>query len=157
MLILCTVLHFSVDGVCGAVLAEYAVYEEIFSMVVYYFGLYSVIAFGLQWITGLILDRRKDFVIHALVLAPVFLASGMITGLGIFWQAVLLGIGNCLFHVSAGILILERYTGFKEPGIFVSSGALGLALGLQEFVSAFAFEAVCAVFTGNILQFRLKL
>lgn len=156
MLILCTVLHFSVDGVCGAVLAEYAVHEEIFSRVVYYFGLYSLIAFGFQWLTGLILDRRKDFLIYALILAPVFLASGMISGLGIFWQAVLLGIGNCFFHVSAGILILERYNHFREPGIFVSSGALGLALGLQEYVSAFTFEIICAVFTFIAVIYALK-
>ncbi|MBQ7578848.1 MAG: hypothetical protein IJT21_11355 [Synergistaceae bacterium] len=156
MLYLCTVLHFSVDGLCGAVLASYAVNEPDFDKIIYYFGLYTVIAFGLQFLAGLLLDRRKNFVLPAFVAAPVLLAGGLFTSLGIFWQVILIALGNCLFHVSAGVLILTQYKNFREPGIFVSSGALGLGLGLAEIISAPIFEAICVIFTLIALYFAKK-
>ena len=40
------------------------------------------------------------------------------------------GIGNALFHVGSGAEILELYRGrAAEPGIFVSTGALGIYAG----------------------------
>ena len=154
MLFVCTVLHFAVDGVCGAVLADYAVNEEIFSNIVHYFSVYSVIAFGGQWFAGLILDRHKNLLLPFLCAAPVFLAGGLIDSAEILFQAVSLAVGNCLFHVAGGVLILERSQNFREPGIFVSSGAAGLGLGLHRLISAFVFEALCLFFTA-IAIFRL--
>ena len=156
MLFLCTLLHFAVDGLCGAVLANYAVNEPDFDRIIYYFGLYTVIAFGLQFLAGLILDRRKNFVLAAFALAPVFLAGGFIKSLGIFLQVILIALGNCLFHVSAGVLILTQYKNFREPGIFVSSGAIGLGLGLAEMISALIFESICVIFTLTALYFAKK-
>ncbi|MBQ4402396.1 MAG: hypothetical protein II832_09545 [Synergistaceae bacterium] len=147
LLLLCTILHFSVDGVCAAVLAEYAVNEPDFSWIVYYFELYNLIAFGGQWLAGLVLDKYRNFVVPSLAVVPLILAMGFFHGAGIFWQAVFIALGNCVFHVSAGILILEHYSGFKEPGIFVSSGAVGLGLGLYRIAGALFFESVCAVCT----------
>ena len=50
MLFLHTLQHFTVDGICGAVLAAYAVNESYFEPIAYYFGLYNLIAFGSQWL-----------------------------------------------------------------------------------------------------------
>ena len=147
LLFLCTVLHFTVDGVCAAVLAKYAITEPDFTNIVYYFGLYNIIAFGGQWLAGLILDKRRTLILPSLCIVPLLLSGGFVTRAGILFQAVSVALGNCLFHVAAGILILERYSGFREPGIFVSSGAVGLGLGLHGLVSAPVFEAVCAVCT----------
>lgn len=151
MLLLCTISHFAVDGVCGAVLADYAVNEPNFDEILYYFGLYTVIAFGLQWLAGLILDKRKNLILPAFAAAPVLLAGGLFTGLGTFLQVVLIASGNCLFHVSAGVMILTRSQNFREPGIFVSSGAIGLGLGLAQLVNAMIFEVICVIFTGTAL------
>ncbi|MBQ7220271.1 MAG: hypothetical protein IJS28_04750 [Synergistaceae bacterium] len=156
MLILCTILHFSVDGVCAAVLAKYAIHEPDFSNIVYYFSLYNLIAFGGQWLAGLILDKRKSLVLPSLAVVPLLLAGGFVSSAGILFQAVSVALGNCLFHVAAGILILERYSGFREPGIFVSSGAVGLGLGLHGLVGAPVFEAVCVVCTVLALVHVLK-
>ena len=147
LLLLSTILHFTVDGVCAAVMAKYAVNEPDFTNIVYYFGLYNVIAFGGQWLAGLIFDKRRSLILTSLCLVPLFLAGGLVTRAGILFQAVSVALGNCLFHVAAGILILERYSGFREPGIFVSSGAVGLALGLHRLVPASAFEILCVVCT----------
>ena len=156
MLFLCTLLHFAVDGLCGAVLANYAVNEPDFDKIVYYFGLYTVIAFGLQFLAGLILDKRKNLILPAFGLAPVLLAGGLIKSLGIFGQVILIALGNCLFHVSAGVLILTRYKNFREPGLFVSSGAIGLGLGLAEMISALIFESICVIFTLTALYCAKK-
>ena len=156
LLFLCTLLHFTVDGVCAAVLAGYAVNEPDYSMIVYYFGLYNLIAFGGQCLAGLILDRWKSLILPSLAAVPVLLAGGFLQTAGIFWQSVLVALGNCMFHVSAGILILERYGNFREPGIFVSSGAVGLGLGLYQIVGATFFEAVCILGTAITLFLLLK-
>ena len=147
LLFLCTVLHFTVDGVCAAVMAKYAVNEPDFTNIVYYFSLYNIIAFGGQWLAGLILDKRRSLILPSLCLVPLLLAGGLVTRSGILFQAVSVALGNCIFHVAAGILILERYSGFREPGIFVSSGAVGLGLGLHRLVPASVFEIVCVVGT----------
>ena len=156
LLLLCTILHFSVDGVCAAVLAKYAVNEPDFSSIVYYFGLYNVIAFGGQWLAGLVLDKKKGLILPSLCLVPVLLAGGFLDGAGILFQAVSIALGNCLFHVAAGIIILEGYEGFREPGIFVSSGAVGLGLGLRQFVGAIPFETVCIICTAITVYLLVK-
>ena len=155
LLALCTVLHFSVDGVCAAVLASYAVHEPDYSNIVYYFWLYNFIAFGGQWLTGIFLDKYKKVIVPALAVVPVMLGIGLLN-ISILWRAVSVAVANCLFHVAAGILILERYENFKEPGIFVSSGAVGLGLGLNRFMGAVTFEVICAVFTAIALFTLIK-
>jgi len=153
MLFLCTLQHFAVDGICGAALAAYAVNENFLEPIIFFFGLYNLIAFGTQFFVGWLLDRRTDFLSHAPIIALILLAAGCVDELGMTSQVILLGAGNSLFHVAAGSVILRRYSTFKEPGIFVSSGAIGLALGLNSFVDEKIFLAVYAA-AATIFFFR---
>ena len=143
MLFLCTLLHLAVDGVCGAALAAYAVQEPDFANIVYHFHLYSLIAFGGQWLTGWALDRKMNWILPGLALVPLLLGLGVMPGFGILAQAVLLGVGNCVFHVAAGIMILRRYPNYTGPGVFVSSGAIGLGLGINRICGAAFFLCLC--------------
>lgn len=145
MLALYTLEHFAVDGICGATLAAYAVTEEFLEPIIYYFCLYNAIAFGSQFAFGYLLDRKTNFLPNAPILSLVLLSAGTISELGIFNQAVLLGLGNSIFHVAAGSLVLRSYNTYKEPGIFVSSGAIGLALGINLLVPAQIFLPIYAV------------
>ena len=142
VLTLLTLAHFSVDGVCGAALAAYAVNEPYFAPIVYYFGLYNLIAFGGQWCAGWLFDERRRAALPALFVAAALLGGGLVSSLPVWLWASLLGLGNCLFHAAAGSLVLRRYDDFTAPGIFVSSGAVGLGLGLGQFVPAAAFFAL---------------
>ena len=151
MLFLCTLLHLTVDGVCGAALAAYAVNEPEYANIVYYFHLYSPIAFGGQWLAGLALDRKVNWVLPGLAVVPVLLGLGALRGPGVLVQAVLLGLGNCVFHVAAGILILRRYHGYGEPGIFVSGGAIGLGLGINQICGPALFLCACAAATVAVI------
>ena len=150
MLAIFTVLHFLVDGICAAVMAAYAVQEPLLAPIVYYFGLYNGIAFGTQWLTGWLLDKKENWIRYAFLFVPVTLGAGTQFALGIQVQTVLLGIGNSIFHVAAGSLVLRRYTTFKELGIFVSSGAVGLALGLNCIVGPYPFLLACAVLSVTV-------
>ena len=152
MLIAYTLQHLTVDGICGAALANYAVNEEYFEPIVYYFGMYNLIAFGLQAATGFFLDRHKNFLRPAFLISLVALSLGTLPTIGIFAQVICLGFGNCLFHVSAGSTVLQRYKNYKELGLFVSSGAIGLALGLNQLVGAEIFLTFYALLTAFVLK-----
>ena len=145
MLTIFTALHFLVDGICAAAMAAYAVQEPSLAPIVYYFGLYNAIAFGTQWLTGWFFDKQENRIRYAFLFVLVTLGLGTQSALGIKAQTLLLGLGNSVFHVAAGSLVLRRYTTFKELGIFVSSGAVGLALGLNCIVGACPFLLVCTV------------
>ncbi len=139
MLAIFTVLHFLVDGICAAAMAAYAVQEPLLAPIVYYFGLYNAIAFGTQWLTGWLFDKKESWIRYAFLFVLLTLGLGTQSALGIRTQTLLLGIGNSVFHVAAGSLVLRRYTTYKELGIFVSSGAVGLALGLNCIVGPYPF------------------
>ena len=124
MLAIFTVLHFLVDGICAAAMAAYAVKEPLLASIVYYFGLYNAIAFGTQWLTGWLFDKKENWIRYAFLFVLLTLGLGTQSALGIQTQTLLLGIGNSVFHVAAGSLVLRRYTTYKELGIFVSSGAV---------------------------------
>ena len=145
MLGIFTALHFLVDGICAAAMAAYALQEPSLAPIIYYFGLYNAIAFGTQWLTGWLFDKKKNQIRYAFLFVLVTLGLGTQAVLGIKAQTLLLGLGNSVFHVAAGSLVLRRYTTYKELGIFVSSGAVGLALGLNCIVGPYPFLFVCAV------------
>lgn len=147
MLILYTLQHFAVDGTCGATLAAYAVTEQYLEPIIYYFGLYNLLAFGSQAFVGYVLDKRTNLLPYAPIASVILLGLGTLEDLGITNQAVLLGLGNSIFHVAVGSVVLRRYDTYKELGIFVSSGAIGLALGLNQFVDAKIFLLICAAVT----------
>ena len=137
-----TLAHFCVDGVCGAALAAYAFGEPYLEPIVYYFGLYNLIAFGGQWCAGWLFDKRPRAALPALFVAAVFLSVGLVSSLPVAAWVCCLGVGNCVFHAAAGAFVLRRYENFAAPGIFVSGGAAGLGLGLGGFCPAWFFLAL---------------
>lgn len=90
---------------------------------------YNILAFAMQPLAGLCVDgrgKRGTFISVALVLvmasAVPFMPRALALGLA--------GVGNALFHVATGAEVLERSPGKMGPlGLFVSTGALGVALG----------------------------
>lgn len=134
MLIQSTALHFFVDGLCAAALAALVAQGMPAEEIEKYFALYTMWAFGAQWLIGLAIDRYRRLQSRLLWLAFGLLTVGALEISGLAFKCFCLGIGNSIFHVLVGKIILERFASFKEPGIFVSSGALGLALGLQQIV-----------------------
>jgi FSR family fosmidomycin resistance protein-like MFS transporter len=92
---------------------------------------YDLIAFGLQYPLGAIVDRFRAaraalgvgllVTLGSVLLIPV---SGVLTMLAA-------GLGNALYHLGAGARVLEAAEGRAAPaGVFVAPGALGLGLGI---------------------------
>lgn len=154
-LILLTILHLLVDGICGATLAHYALNEPRLEPIVFYFLIYTVLAFGLQGPIGICLDYYPNKLRLSLLLSVVLLVLGTITTLGILTQVILIGLGNCLFHVVGGAYVLSKYDGYTELGMFVASGAIGLGLGLNSLVGVTPFAIVaiiCSISTYLVME-----
>ncbi len=141
---LLTLFHFAVDGVCAAAMMDYALREPRWERAAFFFAMYNAIAFGGQWAAGLALDRRPAWTPKALAASALLLGMGCVPAAGPAAQAASLGLGNCVFHAAGGRCVLVRSGTFFEPGLFVSGGAIGLALGLGGMVPAPLFLAACA-------------
>lgn len=145
-LYLLTLMHLLVDGICGAVLACYALQESRLEPILFYFGLYTIVAFGLQGIVGWMLDHYPNCWRLGLIASIVFLGLGSLPLFFIGVQAVLIGLGNCIFHVVGGSYVLSKYDTYTELGLFVCSGAIGLGLGLSSLVGVWPLLFfVCAL------------
>ncbi len=123
-----TLGHFCVDATCAAVVV---LKTHNLVSVVQFFVLYNFLAFCLQPLAGILSDRIKRFSAYTYIfISFILLLFGMIPILNIWSSVIFVGLGNCLFHVGAGTLILTNSQHKMTPlGIFVSSGAVGLFVG----------------------------
>lgn len=147
LLSILTILHFLTDGVCGATLAEYALAEPYYEPIIYYFTMYTILAFGSQFIFGYILDKKEKLLSPCFITATILLVTGGCLYLDTFTKVLLIGLGNSIFHVTGGSLIMRATKGYSQPGIFVSGGAVGLGLGLNSIVPTFMFVVGMVIFT----------
>jgi len=120
------ILHFLVDGICALV-----IFSTLYStkLDIYVFFIYNIMAFVTQPIFGLLIDKYKNEKIF-LLLCLIFIILGLILMNSPIISALLLGLGNSLFHISGGkYVITNTNNDFVSIGVFVSTGALGLAIG----------------------------
>lgn len=137
---LATILHFLVDGLCVCSLYLMVRTETVYDWA----GLlltYNLLAFVTQPLTGLWTDRMHR--LHwALLLSIGLLTTAVVllmvaarwlqsATVGYWLVAILLGLGNSLFHVWGGKMTV-RVVGndMRALGIFVSTGAVGLVVGV---------------------------
>ena len=130
-------LHFLVDGLCLCCLYLIA-FPFSFPRLTGIFVVYNVLAFLTQPLTGLLADRMRER--HWMLLAAVvlMLAAVMTVTFGLpfagYLAPVLLGLGNSLFHVWGGKqVVLKAGNDMRALGLFVSTGAFGLAVAMVFF------------------------
>lgn len=135
---LLSLLHLLVDGVCacGMMVMSCQIISdfEAYGLIV----LYDVLAFGTQPLTGRWVDTNGASG-HRLKLSIALLFSGALISLlpitmnflTAMTGTVMLGMGNSLFHVYGGkyVAVISR-NDIRVMGVFVSTGAVGLAIGL---------------------------
>ncbi len=142
MIALCAALHMLVDGLCVCCLYVVATggvgggVGDFAAM----FILYNVLAFLTQPLTGMWADRlRGDDRLLLLSVSAMTVGCGLSIGslpegfslARTIVLAVVLGIGNSLFHVWGGKqTVLVAGNDVRALGLFVSTGALGLAVGV---------------------------
>lgn len=117
-----SILHMFVDGICA-----FAMFGRFSGN----FLIYNFCAFALQMPFGAMLDyfNREKYNKICASLGVIF------TLLGMWVHPAVLGVGNALFHVGAGVDVIQEdkkkgYNG-RALGIFVAPGAWGLYLGTQ--------------------------
>lgn len=142
MIILCSVLHLLVDGLCVCCLYLMASLLSV-PHLVSVFLTYNLLAFLTQPLTGLWVDRmeRKHWMllVSVVLLTMAVLSTSIVINLGFsVWGvvvvAVLLGMGNSLFHVWGGKqMVVKTCNDMRALGTFVSTGAFGLAIGMVFF------------------------
>lgn len=147
---LLTALHLLVDGMCAC--SVFMLQGALTGVgVAVLFVTYNVLAFMTQPFVGMWMDRRRPGVMCLWAAVLLLLSGGLLTTLYPLFAtdvaemaisaevaelvllavvAVLLGMGNSLFHVFGGKCVTESTVNDpRHLGFFVSSGALGLALG----------------------------
>ena len=132
-------MHLLVDGLCVCCLYLMADASSMGGLVGVFLT-YNILAFMTQPFTGLLVDKmeRRHWVLLvsmallsvAVLAASLVVAAGTVKA-GMLAVAVLLGFGNSLFHVWGGKQVVVTH-GNDMPalGVFVSTGALGLSLGV---------------------------
>ena len=93
------------------------------------FLLYNILAFGLQPLLGYLCDAHRR--VPAAPIGCALLLAGLIL-ISLPWGSLALcAVGNACFHIGGGIDSLVHADGkMARSGIFVSSGALGVTLGM---------------------------
>ena len=141
-ILLCSVLHLLVDGLCVCCL--YLIASSFSAMhLVGIFLTYNILAFLTQPMTGLWADsmKRRHWMLLAsvllltvAVLATSIVISFRLSTVGMMVVPILLGMGNSLFHVWGGKQVaVTTGNDMRALGAFVSTGAFGLALGIVFF------------------------
>ena len=152
---LSSVQHFLVDGLCiccmfllaGIYGESFGAYGDRVSMGTVL--IYNVLAFMSQPLTGMMADRMERrhwlLIVSSLLLTLAVASASLIPTLmrvspNLMWDglgewmmvlvAVLLGAGNSFFHVWGGKqTVVMTGNDIRALGVFVSTGALGLAVG----------------------------
>ena len=128
--------HFLVDGVCACSL-YLLLRSGGLGDLLWVFILYNVLAFLTQPLTGWLADRiaHKHWqLLASMLLLTIGVAALLIPpllGRGVGGEAIFLGLGNSLFHTWGGKQVaVTTGNDMRALGIFVSTGALGLAVGM---------------------------
>ena len=176
-----SVQHFLVDGLCiccAFLLAElygdrFGAYGDKVSMGAIL--IYNVLAFMSQPLTGLLADRMThrhwlvlwSSLLLTMAVACTSLLSVLVKGghVGmddavVEWLlilvAALLGIGNSLFHVWGGKqTVVKAGNDMRALGVFVSTGALGLAVGLVFLSWSLLYALLLAIVVLAVAYVRL--
>lgn len=133
-----TLMHFLVDGLC---LCCIYLLTSPFNLphLAAIFITYNLLAFLSQPLTGWMADRIRHkhwmllgavmLLVVAVLVTPLVMSSGCESTM--FAVAALLGIGNSLFHVWGGKqVVLQVGNDIRALGVFVSTGAFGLAVAI---------------------------
>lgn len=123
-----TILHLLVDGICATTIFG-ALYKDNLLLPIIVFVGYNFLAFMMQPLIGLMIDTYKREKLLVLV-SLLIVILGSLLGSIPYLSLVFLGLGNALFHTSAGKITIDNSQNkLSLLGIFVSLGVVGLTIG----------------------------
>ena len=128
-----SISHFLVDSVSAASLYQGKIAPAIIALLIY-----NTCAFTTQCLMGMLPDRYGHGNVFVL-LSSLIITIGVIIPCPPICKAVIVGLGNSLFHVSGGYLTLKNSDNMGPLGVFVAPGAIGLFIGSN-------FHSICLPF-----------
>ncbi len=137
-------MHLLCDFICGfRVVGIFGVKNIEYSL--YIFILYNSLAFLCQPLIGLVIDKyfygKQMLIISCFCLLFGVLIDNWIIG------CIFLGIGNQVFHVIGGKICTNMESKkASHLGVFVSLGAIGIALGSTFYYQVFTIYFVFIVY-----------
>lgn len=141
IMLLYSSIHFVIDFSC-AILVTNIITPQLTGSFSLFLAIviYNFFAFAIQLPIGILADKfNKNAICSALGCILVILAF-VISKFGII-SCLIAGIGNAMFHIGGGIDVLNISNKKATlPGIFVSTGALGIFGGSNFFKIGFNIE-----------------
>ena len=123
-----SLMHFATDALC-AYLVFAKLYPQDGSRAFLVFLAYNILAFVSQAPIGILIDRHGN-PCGLFVLCSAAILLGYLFSRWWFISVLFLGLGNALFHVAGGKYVtVKSGNNVSQLGIFVSTGAVGLAIG----------------------------
>lgn len=145
--------HFLADFLPVSTLYLYASSAEDFFFLVV---TYNLLAFGLQPFIGLLIDRyersEKSFCFSSIIL----LLLGALLTFNFYLSAILLGLGNAIFHVAFAKEVVQKAKSSFPLGVFIAPGVLGLGIGFTFLNDFLRLAFIFAGFIGLFLYIRFK-
>lgn len=145
--------HFLADFLPVSTLYLYASSAEDFFFLVV---TYNLLAFGLQPFIGLLIDRyersEKSFCVSSIIL----LLLGALLTFNFYLSAILLGLGNAIFHVAFAKDVVKKAKSSFPLGVFIAPGVLGLGIGFTFLNDFLRLAFIFAGFIGLFLYIRFK-
>ena len=165
--LVCALMHLLVDGLCACCLYMTVGLSDV-SAFAGIFITYNVLAFLTQPLTGLVADhapKNVDVLVLAAVaalsiavlVASISLLLPISRKLMLFSVSILLGVGNSLFHVWGGKRVaLLTHNDIRALGVFVSTGAMGLAIGMVYASWILLYGLLVAVALSAVAAIRIR-
>ncbi len=155
-IVIYSALHFLVDFVCA-----WAMMSWVQKGSAGYLGflIYNFCAFALQMPLGTLLDLAEKSGKKKLSL--IWSGAGLVVTLtGALMNPAVLGLGNALFHVGSGMVVIRedfaQNRGGQNLGIFVAPGAVGLYLGSQLAGKPGPWLPLCAVAMAGLIYILIN-
>ena len=123
--------HLVVDFACFYVLmGAFSLGAGSSQLVVAGFLLYNLIAFALQVFIGILADKSRSAHGYYAFIGCIVVLLGVVIPASVWARLTICALGNALFHIGGGIDSLVFARGrYARSGVFISFGALGVALG----------------------------
>lgn len=141
--------HLAIDLTSAWVFFTAIKTADVFLLVV----VYNILAFGTQFLFGLLVDKIKNprrFCYFGLILALI--GSSLLLFFPII-ALIIIGLANAIFHVGIGVTTLNLNPHkAKIIGIVISSGAIGILIGKLMTAYYFSFYLIAALLLALIVS-----
>ncbi len=124
-----------------------------FSLIVLFFLVYNLIAFGLQPFVGFYADMKNKYFMFVLLGLLLPIVGLLLIDFGII-AIIILTIGNALYHVGGGVISVNLYPNKAAPaGVFVAPGAIGVFLGVYLAGKSMSFTPIIIAISSILILF----